>query len=90
MACAMMCRIIAQTYGFNPVKYTEAIAFAQTEQSLLSSPSDEALKAYINVVDCSAMSAAELDKVTFANLNTRDRARAYAILTAGASGGACK
>lgn len=83
-------RVIAMEFGSVARKYAEAISFAKAEQTLLIAPSQNATVAYIKLVDCSKMSADELDKVTIANLNTQARARAYAMSTAGVSGGSCK
>lgn len=82
-------RVIAREFGTNPEQFKEVFAFSQAESRVIVDPSPANVAAYTRAVDCSTVTADQLDKVTFALLNTQERRRAYATANAGAIGGAC-
>jgi hypothetical protein len=84
-------RLIAREFGTNPAYLAEALVFARAELAAMLSPTEENVARYGRAIDCDrTMTADQLDKVTFAQLNTRARGYAYANANAGTSKEACQ
>lgn len=83
-------RLLAKEFGANPTKYREAFVFSIAEQAVIVSPGVSTTDNYSNIIACSTMSAGELNKATYALLNTRARSNVYAMTQAGAIGRDCK
>lgn len=80
-------RMIARMYGNNESKFNEAFAFSRLEQAGIINSNKKTAEDYTKAVDCSTMTADELDPITFALLNTSERRQAYGVAYAGNSGG---
>ena len=76
-------RIIAFKFGSNPIKYEEAKKLAKAEQALITYPSKENKELHTKVSICNSLEEREILIITEVLLNTEERARLYAISTAG-------
>ena len=83
-------RLLAKEFGANSTKYRELSAIAIAEQALILSTSTSTRDFYTNSIACATTPAEEINKLTYALLNTRSRSNAYAMALAGAIGRDCK
>ena len=85
-------RILVTEFGANKAEYDQAIKFAKAEQNLVVKQDEVSITEYIRVVSCETdlLDADRTDKMTYALLNTRERANAYGNLLAGRSDLKCE
>lgn len=83
-------RLIAREFGQSAALHAEVMAFSKAELAAIVSPTSESVAAFVNLVACSKVTASQLDKATYAQLNTTVRRNAYASAFAGATGEECQ
>jgi len=88
-------RMLANDFARQPARYQEVLSFSRAEQSLLvARRSTSSQDSYMNTIACALergmVTSDDLDKVTYADLNTRERGNTYGHTLAGAIGRACK
>jgi hypothetical protein len=83
-------RVLAKTFGTDTSKYQLAFDFSIKEQAMISKQSSANIDAYIKIVSCTTLSAADSKVGTLSLLNTADRRKAYGTQLAGALVGDCK